>query len=323
MTSVPQATVRSVIEPSWVGRRVSVRRTALAGSDGPPRYSDVVGDLIAVDPRVAVLDTASGFVEVPVATVAAARLAVPSTADELALEAVAARGFRAPDTAMVGGWLLRAAGGFTGRANSVLPLRAAGMPLDDALGVASAWYAERGLRLRFQLPTEARRLLDAELGERGWPASPDVHVYAARLDMLRLPEEAGGAARIELADRPDEQWFSVYRGGAGAPPAARELVTNHDQAVFVSIREDGTTVAIGRGAVDDDWLGITAVEVVPSWRRRGLATAVVAALRRSGREAGAVRGYLQVSSDNAAAVALYERLGFWCHHDYRYRTEPD
>jgi predicted GNAT family acetyltransferase len=41
-----------------------------------------------------------------------------------------------------------------------------------------------------------------------------------------------------------------------------------------------------------------------------------------GTAAGAQRSYVQVSSDNAAAVALYERLGYWRHHDYRYRTDP-
>jgi GNAT superfamily N-acetyltransferase len=302
---------------------VSVRRTAPAVSDGEPRFADVVGDLIALDPRIAVLDTAGGYVEVPVATVAAARLVVPSTADELALEAVAARGFRALETHHVGGWLLRAAGGFTGRANSVLPLRAPGRPLDEALAAARSWYADRGLPLRLQIPTEARRLLDAELGERGWPAAPDVHVYAARLDVLTPPGGAATQAEVELAERPDDQWFALYRAGAGAGPAARAVVTNHDHVVFASVRENADTVAIGRGAVDDGWLGISAVEVDPDRRGRGLARSVVAALCRWGAAAGAARSYLQVSSENPAAVTLYESLGFWRHHDYRYRTEPD
>jgi GNAT superfamily N-acetyltransferase len=42
-----------------------------------------------------------------------------------------------------------------------------------------------------------------------------------------------------------------------------------------------------------------------------------------GRDHGATRSYLQVGADNAAAVVLYDRLGYWVHHDYRYRTEPD
>ncbi len=46
------------------------------------------------------------------------------------------------------------------------------------------------------------------------------------------------------------------------------------------------------------------------------------ALWRWGAAAGAQRGYLQVSSQNVGALALYERLGYWPHHDYRYRTDP-
>ena len=34
---------------------------------------------------------------------------------------------------------------------------------------------------------------------------------------------------------------------------------------------------------------------------------------------GAEELYLQVETDNAAAIALYARLGFTTHHDYHYR----
>jgi len=85
---------------------------------------------------------------------------------------------------------------------------------------------------------------------------------------------------------------------------------------------DGRIVAIGRGAVDDEWLGVTAVEVAPELRRQGLASAVVRALWRWGAGCGAERGYVQVSSENAAAAALYERLGYWPHHRYRCRRDP-
>ena len=81
-------------------------------------------------------------------------------------------------------------------------------------------------------------------------------------------------------------------------------------------------LAIGRGVVDDGWLGLTAVEVAPEHRRRGLARAVMAAVHGWGAEHGATHAYLQVSADNAAAVALYDRVGYWVHHDYRYRSDP-
>jgi hypothetical protein len=37
---------------------------------------------------------------------------------------------------------------------------------------------------------------------------------------------------------------------------------------------------------------------------------------------GATRSYVQVLADNDAALDLYERLGYWPHHAYHYRTEP-
>jgi GNAT superfamily N-acetyltransferase len=75
--------------------------------------------------------------------------------------------------------------------------------------------------------------------------------------------------------------------------------------------------------VDDGWLGVMAVEVEPGHRRQGLAAAIMAALWQWGAARGARRGYLQVSADNAPAIALYEKVGYWAHHEYHYRREPD
>lgn len=316
-----------VMERSWLGRRVTVRRAVDHAGAGAARYSDVVGDLVALDAETAVVDTRRGPVEVPLAEVAIAKLVPASTADELALEAVAAAGWRAAETGNVGGWLLRASGGFTSRANSVLPLRAPGMPLEDALAAVTDWYRERGLPLRLQLPTEARRLLDADLGERGWPASEDVDVLTARLDLVA---EVEPSAPVEVADTPDEAWLARYRDGAALGSAAgRELLVRHDRVAFAAVRADGETVAVGRGVVDTasgaapgPWLGVSCVEVDPARRRTGLATAVMAALWRWGRANGATRSYLQVASSNAPAQALYEGLGYRRHHAYRYRYLP-
>ena len=73
--------------------------------------------------------------------------------DEIvALERVAAQHWRGTEEEWLGGWLLRAAEGFTGRANSVLPLADPGLPLDDALDAVTRWYAARGLPPMIVIP---------------------------------------------------------------------------------------------------------------------------------------------------------------------------
>lgn len=309
-----------VLEPSWLGQRVTVRRVVERDDTGRLLFGDVVGDLVELTSDLATVDTRDGPVEIPTALVAIAKLVPPSSADELAVEAMIARGWRAAETAHVGGWLLRANQGFTGRANSVLPLRSPRRSLDDAIAEARRWYAERGLPLRFQVPTESRRLLDVELAERGFEASPDVHVMTGRLDVLRRGRTAD-AHEVQLAEQPGETWFARYRDGRGAEPAARALLTRHDHAMFATVTgSDGEPVAIGRGAVDDDWLAVGAVEVAPDHRRRGLARAVVNALEDWAAGEGATRAHLEVSEDNPAALALYDSLGYRTHHRYRYRN---
>jgi predicted GNAT family acetyltransferase len=91
---------------------------------------------------------------------------------------------------------------------------------------------------------------------------------------------------------------------------------------FASIRAAGQTIAIGRVAAAEGWAGLTAIEVDPGHRRRGLATVVTAALAARAAAQGAAYLYLQVEDDNPAARALYSRIGFAVHHDFHYRVAP-
>ena len=90
-----------------------------------------------------------------------------------ALERAAARHWQAPDTEPLGEWLLRAADGFTGRANSALPLGDPGRPLPEAVTAVTEWYRRRGLRPMIVLPQGAAPdHLENHLNERGWVPRP-------------------------------------------------------------------------------------------------------------------------------------------------------
>jgi N-acetylglutamate synthase len=241
------------------------------------------------------------------------------------LEAVAALGWRAPEEASLGGWLLRAADGFTGRANSALAVGEPGLPLADALTRVCDWYAARGLPPMIAVPHPLGRPgdshIDRFLGQRGWGvrSGPAVVMIAATTGVA----SAAPAAEAELRPEPDQAWLGLYHGyRRQLPPVARRLLLSAPFQAFASIRQDGGTVAIGRVAVAAGWGGLSAVAVHPGYRRTGLATAITAALADVAAREGAAGLYLQVEEDNTAAGALYARTGFSSHHRYHYRVAP-
>ncbi len=133
--------------------------------------------------------------------------------------------------------------------------------------------------------------------------------------------DAAAAVRIDLNAEPDEPWLARYRyRGRPLPPIARQLLLSAPWQRFASAREAGRTIAIGRVAVAAGWAGLTAVEVDPAHRRRGLGRAITSALTAAAVQHGAEGLYLQVEDDNAAARALYRQAGFADHHGYHYRV---
>jgi N-acetylglutamate synthase len=235
--------------------------------------------------------------------------------DEIrALEEVGAAIWVAPESDELDGWRLRAARGFTGRANSVLPNAAGTLPLTEKIERAEAWYADRGLPARFQL-TDASlpRGLDDALAARGYvvPQQP-VCVETAPLPAVEAD------ARVELAPEPDGGWVDLWAGsrGFGDPETARLLLTGAPgETVFACI--DG--VAVGRGVAHGQWLGVTSMVTLPAARGQGLGAAIFSTLVAWGRGKGCVRALLQVERDNAAARSLYARFGFAERYAYHYR----
>jgi GNAT superfamily N-acetyltransferase len=310
--------------------------TPVVGATITLRVSTPVGDVSVVGVVVTASDETwsirrrdGSLTEVPVASVQARRDVPPSRAQRASVaevQQVAALGWRALETARLGDWLLRASDGFTGRANSVLTIGDPGRPGRDAVAAVEAWYAERALPPCFQLPEPGasdgvRELLD----QRGYTWSPPVHVMTAELGhVLRAADARVDPGAVALDDAPDDAWLATYRRAEGAPAAAaRGVLAGHPAAVFASARSEGRTLAIARAAVDGRWAGLSAVEVAPEARRRGLAVQVTAAVLRWAGTHGARQVYLQTGIPNDPAVTLYQALGFTVHHDYRYANGPE
>jgi N-acetylglutamate synthase len=245
------------------------------------------------------------------------------------LEEAAAGGWRAPEEVRLGGWLLRAGSGFTGRANSALATGDPGMPLAEAVAEVLRWYTVRALPalVTVAYPTGDPQAdpVDRFLAGRGWPVRPGAATVmtAASASVADATADATTAVRVDLDAEPDEAWLARYRfRGQALPPIARRLLLSAPWQRFASVREAGRTIAVGRLAVADGWAGLTAVEVDPAHRRRGLGRAITGALAATAADHGADNLYLQVLDDNSAARTLYRQAGFSDHHGYHYRVAP-
>jgi N-acetylglutamate synthase len=330
-----------------VGRRVVVRHRLPDG-----RATDVLGELLALDgAALAVRREDGAVVRVPLPDVVAARPvppraprrprpgAAPSPPDVLALEAVMAAGWPAVEVVPLGAWLLRASSGFTSRANSALPLGDPGVPLERAVDAVEAFSEARGLVPRVAVPALLGgpltgpvdgAALDALLAARGWAVQTPTAVMTAPLAALGAAPLLPPGLHLDLAEDPDEDWLALYRyRGQPAPAVARALLAGSSPRAFAAVRTSGgagpRTVAVARGTVTTGartWAGVTAVEVAPAWRRRGLARALLAALAGWAAAEGATDLYLQVALDNTAARSLYASAGLTDHHRYSYRAAP-
>lgn len=234
------------------------------------------------------------------------------------LARVTARAWQPLESEPLGEWTLRAAQGFTRRANSVLPLGDPGIPLDEALARVTAWYAERGLPAYVQAATGAvgtQELLCAELERRGWVNEVSAEVRIGALAPVGDAEaDESAVSAVELTRAPDEAWLARY-GKVRDPELARRMLVEGPSVWFASL---GGGRAIGRCVVDGRWAGFAAVTVDPEHRRRGLATAVMTALARRALAEGASAAWLQVETDNPGARALYDGMGFATHHAYHH-----
>jgi N-acetylglutamate synthase len=300
-----------VLQACDLGHRVVVRHRTPFGP------TDVLGQLTALDSDRLVVRTESGDErEIRRADVIAGK-PVPDRparySEIIALEGIANRAWLAPEIDHLGDWLLRAAEGWTNRANSALPLGEAGVPLTEAAQACQNWYGERGLLPKITVPLPVRRDVAGHLEATGWTAQPLVLVQTGTLADIPTP-----TAAVRLREHPSQEFLAIIQARkVTLPAAAVQVMLNAPAVRFAEARsEDGTLLAIARGAVVEDWLHLGLVEVIPEARRQGLAKAVSAALADWARELGATRAVLQVEAHNESAVGLYEQLGFHTHHTY-------
>ncbi|QNE36503.1 GNAT family N-acetyltransferase [Leifsonia shinshuensis] len=239
------------------------------------------------------------------------------------LDRLADRGWPALERDELGGWTLRATGGVTNRANSVLT--AGVVPdVEAAIERAERWYRERGLPAAFQVSPASPPALGEALARRGYREHSRTDILVA--DRAEVAS-AASVADIAVSDTPQPGWLATWwavdgRGGDAERAIVARILEAGPALYAAADGDDGAPPAVARLALAGDWAGLYAVATLPAARRRGLARALAVALAEAAGGRGVRHLWLQVLADNAAAHALYSGLGFRPASHYAYWTAP-
>ncbi|WP_162907817.1 GNAT family N-acetyltransferase, partial [Allorhizocola rhizosphaerae] len=202
------------------------------------------------------------------------------------VELAAAEAMPAPTVEMLGDWWLRAAEGYTGRANSALPIGSPGVPLDSAIAKVIDFYRAHGLPPQMDVPLPLYRIVARALDRGGWSLKCTVLVQV--IDLPDLVANTPDTPAFFHTDKPTPEMLAMISGRRGPlPAAANHVLTAVKTVTFCGYEENGALLAMARGTVTRGWLGLHHVETAAAARRRGLARAAVGALARWGEAHGA------------------------------------
>ncbi len=243
------------------------------------------------------------------------------------------------------GWLIRFSHNYTYRTNSVEQVNVSSIPVEEKIAYCEDIYRGFASPCNFKINPLLDPSFDTVLAERGYEIrhvtevmtadTRQVHTMtpvSAAYDFdneLALPSyvEYEGNVTVLLQPQITDEWISgVFHLNGTSDPTLRRIVPSMFKAIpketiVASIEIDGRMVASGLGIRDRDYMGLYAIYVSPSCRRRHYARAICSTILREALRHGSTKAYLQVVKGNAFAKDLYSSLGFKDFYTYWFRSK--
>jgi N-acetylglutamate synthase len=221
------------------------------------------------------------------------------------------------------GWMLRFAGGYTRRSNSVNVLYPSSGDLDAKIRRCEQWYSARGLPTVFKMTPQALpKELDAALTRHHYKELSGASVQTRSLENLETP----ASEMVSLLPEVSEEWLAQFCRMRDLDvrylDPMRQIIRSIAPAKCCAVLyREGLPVAVGLAVVERGYVGLFDITVDNTIRNQGIGRQLVLYMLQWGKANGATNSYLQVAPGNDPALHLYEKLGFTEVYQYWYREK--
>ena len=220
------------------------------------------------------------------------------------------------------------------------------IPIPEKIAFCENAYRHHGTPANFKINPLIDPSFDAMLEDRGYAVKHVTEVMTADLAHINIMEPTVEEYEFEnrlgmpscmrysddlavlIQPQITDEWIDgVFHLNGTCEPLLRRIVPSMFKAIpkkiiVCSVEIDGRMVASGLGICDREYIGVYAIYVSPSCRRRHYARAICSTLLREGSRQGASKAYLQVVKGNKPAKDLYYDLGYGDYYTYWFRSKP-
>jgi ribosomal protein S18 acetylase RimI-like enzyme len=240
--------------------------------------------------------------------------------DYVAIEYASFAAWPAFEQMDMGTWLLRFAGGYTKRANSVNVLGHDEGSIAEHVTRCEDQYNQRTMPCIFRLLSFIdNSSIEAILDSRGY------HPGERSLVLFQALEGKGFVSDSLVRFQP-EPWMDVYCGLSGKSAQDsdkhRQMIKSiQGKNLLVVLRKHGQDVSCGLGVICGRFFGIFDIVTHSDHRNRGYGTELISGMLSWAISEGAETAYVQVVAENAPAIRLYNKLGYEQGYEYHYRIQ--
>jgi N-acetylglutamate synthase len=222
-------------------------------------------------------------------------------------------------TVPIDGWAIRFANGYSGRANSASALAPHAMLNGALLDRIEAMYRAESMPPQVRITPLVDASASALLQARGYVIKDRAWTMIADLSQANFI----GDPVVKLLNEPNQEWLegisSRQEPSKRNPHHLLAIVGQIKEPVaFATLMQGATARGFGLSAAVDGWAEIGSVMIDEPHRGKGYGLSLMKTLLAWAKTTDATRAFLQVDITNAAALALYRKLGF--ENAYHYET---